>query len=76
MILKAHDPFLFFFFFPKFSVLFSVSLEESSLQGCKFQNFGWNGQAIWMYVANLYITVVYILLCKLSYVYHNQAHFH
>ena len=39
-------------------------------------NFGWNGQAIWMYKATLYIAVAYIFLCKLNYGYHNQAHFH
>ena len=29
-----------------------------------------------MYEAILYITVVYILLCKFYYGYHNQARFH
>ena len=38
-------------------------------------NFGWNFQAVWMYEANLYIAIAYILLCKPSYGYHNQTHF-
>ena len=29
-----------------------------------------------MYEAILYIAAAYILLCKLNYGYHNQAHFH
>ena len=29
-----------------------------------------------MYEADLYIAAAYILLCKLNYGYHNQAHFH
>ena len=29
-----------------------------------------------MYEADLYIADAYILLCKLYYGYHNQAHFH
>ena len=29
-------------------------------------NFSWNGEAVWMYEAILYITVAYILLCKLN----------
>ena len=38
-------------------------------------NFSWNGQAVWMYEAILYISVAYILLCKLNYGYHNQTRF-
>ena len=33
-------------------------------------------QAIWMLEGILYIAVAYILLCKLDYDYHIQAHFH
>ena len=39
-------------------------------------NFGWNGQAVWIYKAILYIAAAYILLCKLNYDNHNQAHLH
>ena len=28
-------------------------------------NFSWNGQAVWMYKAILYIAATYILLCKI-----------
>ena len=40
----------------------SVSFEESSHQRCKFK-ISVDGQAILIYQANLYIAVVYILLC-------------
>ena len=36
-------------------------------------NFSWDGQAVWMCEAILYIAVAYILLCKLNYDYHNQT---
>ena len=40
-------------------------------QSSYFQNF-----ADWIYKIILYIVVAYILLWKLNYGYHNQAHFH
>ena len=40
------------------------------------KNLGRNGQTILMYEANLHSAVACILQCKLTYGYHNQAHFH
>ena len=42
----------------------------------EISNFSWNGHAVWMYKAILYIPVAYILLSKLNYGYHNQTRFH
>ena len=40
------------------------------------KNFGWIGQSVWMYEADLCIAFAYILLCKLNYGYHNYTYFH
>ena len=52
---------------PIFHNLVFCSFEESSLQRCKSKIWVWNGQAILMYEADLYIAVAYTLLCKLNY---------
>ena len=66
-ILKVHGP-----IFQRLVFRFHLKNHHS-----KDESFCWNGQAVWMYEASLYIAVAYILLCyKLNYGYHNQAHFH
>ena len=67
---------LFFFCFvfsSKFSFLFHLKNHHSKDVNL---NFIWNGQAVWIYKADLYTAVAYTLPCKLNHGYHNQAHFH
>ena len=66
--LKVHGPI--------FQNLVSCFIWWISTLTIYIKNFTWNGQAVLMYEAILYIAVAYILLCKLNYGYHNQARFH
>ena len=61
-VLKVHSP-----IFLKFGFRFHLKNHHSEDANLKFRL---------MYEANLYNVVAYIWLCKLSYGYHNQAHFH
>ena len=66
--LKVHGPIF------QNSVLFHLKNHHSKSLNL---NLIWNGQAIWIYEAILYIAFAYILLCyKLNYGYHNQADCH
>ena len=62
--LKVHVLFL--------KIEFSVSFEASANQGCKFKISVEMVKTVWMYEAILYISVAYILLCRLNYGNYNQ----
>ena len=61
---------------PIFQNLFFCFIWRIITPKMQIWNFIWNGQAIWMYKAILYIVAAYTLLCKLNYGNHNQTRFH